>query len=471
MVKKNDILSVEIENVTAKGFGIARVNDFVLFTEGALTGDKLTVQIIKVKPRYGYGKILEILHPSPHRIESPCSVSDKCGGCQWQNCDYRAQLGFKKDIVVDALTRIGGIITPPVADVIGMSPPQPYRNKAVFPVVPVEGGFEIGMYAPRSHRIIPLDKCEIQHPAHITVLAAVREHMLSHNISAYDETTHKGVVRYIIVRTSLATGEAMVVLVVNGNGVPGEEALASALTSAGATTIVINPNREKGNTIMGDKFRAVTGEGYIRERIGDIWYQLSAPSFFQINPVQTAVLYGIAVEMAGLDGTQVVLDAHVGVGGVALQASGKAKEVIGVDIVAAAINDAEINAELNGIKNARFICGAAEEVIPEMLIGKQGPIHAGEIESNLTNESLTLHFPDVVFLDPPRKGCDNALLDAIAAAGIKTIVYISCDPATLARDIKRLTQSGYVLRAAQPVDMFPMTGKVETVTLLRRRDM
>jgi len=269
-------------------------------------------------------------------------------------------------------------------------------------------------------------------------------------VRAYDETTHKGVMRYVIVRTSLATGEVMVILVVNGNGVPGEEALTTALTSVGATTIVVSPNREKGNTILGDKFRVVTGEGFIRERIGEIWYQLSAPSFFQINPVQTTALYSIAVEMAELDNTKVVLDAHVGVGGVALQASGKAKEVIGVDIVAEAINDAEKNAELNGIKNARFECGAAEEVIPKMLT--QG----GET-------------PDVIFLDPPRKGCENTLLDAIIAAQIKTIVYISCDPATLARDIKRLTQGGYSLIAVKPVDMFPMTGKVETVVLLHSR--
>jgi len=451
MVRKNDKLTIEIEGVTAKGFGIARIDDFVLFTEGGLTGDRLFVQVLKVKPRYGYGKILEVLGPSPFRIESPCSVSDRCGGCQWQHCDYQAQLGFKKDIVVDALTRIGGVCDPPVADVIGMDVPQPYRNKAVFPVVPVEDGFAMGMYAPRSHRIVPVDKCAIQHPAHIPVLEVVGRHMDMHKIQAYDETIHKGVMRHIIVRTSLATGEVMVVLVVNGNGVPLENLLTEALTAIGATTIIINRHRDKSNAVMGRGFRVVTGSGFIRERIGQIWYQLSAPSFFQINPLQTGVLYGIAVEMAKLDGSQVVMDAHVGVGGVALQAAGQAREVIGVDIVAEAISDADKNAYLNGITNARFICGAAEDIIPEMLV----------------TDGIV---PDVIFLDPPRKGCDNVLLDAIASAQVETIVYISCDPATLARDIKRLVAAGYTLVAARPVDMFPMTGKVETVVLLRRTD-
>ncbi|MCL2361964.1 MAG: 23S rRNA (uracil(1939)-C(5))-methyltransferase RlmD [Defluviitaleaceae bacterium] len=449
MIKKNDILHVEIEGVTNKGFGIAKVNDFVIFTEGGLTDDRLTIRVIKVKKTYGYGKIIKIQSPSPHRIESPCPVSDKCGGCQWQHCDYQAQLGFKKGIVIDALARLGGITNPPVVDVIGMDPPQPYRNKAVFPIVPIDDdGFTIGMYAPRSHRIIPIEKCEIQHPVHVPILAALREH----DVSAYDETTHTGVMRHIIIRTSQATGEVMVVLVVNANGVPNENDLAEALTAAGATTIVINRHKDKSNTIMGSHFRVVTGEGFIKERIGEIWYQLSAPSFFQVNPIQTEILYAKAVEMANLDGSQVVLDAHVGVGGVAFQAAGKAREVIGIDIVAEAIADAEKNAELNGIKNASFICGPAEEVIPELL-------NQGEVA------------PDVVFLDPPRKGCDNALLDTIATARIRTIIYISCDPATLARDIKRLAESGYVLSAVQPVDMFPMTGKVETISLLRLRDM
>ena len=443
MVKKNDSLTIKIENVIAKGFGVAKVKDFVLFVDGGLPGDKLAVKILKVRPSYGYAKIMRIIKPSPHRIQSPCLVSDKCGGCQWQHCDYPAQLGFKKQIVIDALTRIGGLADPTPADVIGMEVPQPYRNKAVFPVVPAaDDDFAIGMYAPRSHRIIPVDECAIQHPAHVPVIKIVGDFMRRHNIKAYDEITHSEIMRHIIIRTSQATGEIMVVLVINAGSLPKENKLAAALTGIGATTVLINRHKAKNNVVMGHDFRILTGKGFIREQIGQIWYQLSAPSFFQVNPVQTAVLYDIAVGMAGLTGSQVVMDAHVGVGGVALAAAdGRAKEVIGVDIVQEAITDAEKNAAINGIANARFICGAAEDVIPKLLANGTAP--------------------DVIFLDPPRKGCDNMLLDAIITAGIKTIVYISCDPATLARDIKRLAGGGYKLMAAQPVDMFPMTGKIE----------
>ena len=450
MIKKNDKITIEIENVTSKGFGVAKVKDFVLFVDGGLPGDKLAAKVLKVKPSYGYGKILRIITPSPHRIESLCPVSDKCGGCQWQHCDYQAQLGFKKQIVTDALTRIGGLNDPPVADCLGMEVPQPYRNKAVFPVVPIEGGdFAIGMYAPRSHRIIPIDKCAIQHPVHEPVIKIVGDFMRRHKIKAYDETTHTGVMRYVLIRTSQATGEIMVVLAVNADGLPKENKLVTALTAIGATTVLINRHKARGNAVMGDDFRVLTGEGYIREKIGQVWYQLSAPSFFQINPVQAAVLYDIAMEMANLEGGHVVMDAHVGVGGVALAAAGLAKQVIGVDIVPEAIRDAEKNAAINGIKNAKFICGAAEDIIPKMLASGDAA-------------------PDVIFLDPPRKGCDKVLLDAIIAARVKTIVYISCDPATLARDIKRLAEGGYNLTAAQPVDMFPMTGKVEVCCRLEQ---
>jgi len=461
LVKKNGNLTIEIENVTAKGFGIAKINDFVLFTDGGLPGDKLNVKVIKVKQRYGYGKILNIITPSPYRIQSPCPVSDKCGGCQWQHCDYQAQLGFKKQIVTDALVRIAGLSNPAVADVIGMETPQPYRNKAVFPVVPVpqenprggeapSDGFAIGMYAPRSHRIIPIHVCAIQHPIHTPIIKIVSDFMRRHKIEPYDEITHSGIMRHIVIRTSQATGQVMIVLVVNADHIIKENRLAAALTDTGATTVIINSHTARSNTIMGHNFRNLTGEGFIREKIGQVWYQLSAPSFFQVNPVQTAVLYEAAVAMAGLTGTEVVMDAHVGVGGLALAAAGRARQVLGVDIVQDAITDAKKNAKLNGITNARFLCGPAEELIPRLLANRDT-------------------IPDVIFLDPPRKGCDKALLEAISAAEIETVVYVSCDPATLARDIKLLVHGGYALAAAQPVDMFPMTGKVETVALLRRK--
>ena len=448
--KKNSEHVVRIESVTAKGFGVGNIDGFIVFVDGALPGDLVKIHILKAKSSYGFGKILEIIEFSPHRIESPCQVFDRCGGCQWQNCDYAAQLEFKKKIVMDVLERIGGINTPPVLDVLGMRNPVNYRNKAVFPVVPADNkdGFSIGMFSARSHRIVEVEHCNIQHPAHVAVLKAVKKYMRRNKISAYNEITHKGLMRFVMIRTSLATKEVMVVLTVNGNGLPLEERLAEDLTAAGATTVVVSRHTSRSNVVLGDHFRVVTGSGYIRERIGHVTYQISAPSFFQINPVQTKALYEIAVRQAELD-KKVVIDAHVGAGGVSLFAAKKAKKILGVDIVPEAIADGQNNAEINGIENMEFICGAAEEVLPPVLA-------SGE------------DIPEVIFLDPPRKGCDKVLLDAIIAAGIKRIVYISCDPATLARDVKILAEGGYELKEAQPVDMFPHTGKVEVSCLLTR---
>jgi 23S rRNA (uracil1939-C5)-methyltransferase len=443
---KNSRHEIEIVNVTGKGFGVGYIGSYAVFVDGALTGDVVDALIIKVKKTYAYGKIIEIKKFSPFRIKSNCAVSQNCGGCQWQHCEYQAQLGFKKEIVKNALSRIGGIVDPPVFDVIGMKNPARYRNKAVFPIVPAKNkdGFAIGMFAPRSHRLIEVDDCAIQHEAHVKILAELKAYMRRYKISAYDEATHKGLVRHIIVRTSLFTGEVMAVLVINGRALPHAAEFASALD---ASTVLLNFNTSKGNTILSDDFQILSGSGFIREKIGSIEYQLSAPSFFQVNPVQTKILYETAIVQAALDGTQTIIDAHVGVGGVALYAAKHAKRVLGVDIVEAAIIDAKKNSALNNITNAEFIGGAAEEIIPKLM-------NADEF------------LPDVAFLDPPRKGCDPALLNALITARTKKIVYISCDPATLARDIKHLSAGGYSLIAAQPVDMFPFTGKVEVVSVL-----
>ncbi|MDR0272454.1 MAG: 23S rRNA (uracil(1939)-C(5))-methyltransferase RlmD [Clostridiales bacterium] len=444
---KNSRHTIEIIDVTEKGFGVGEIDGFVVFIDGALPGDVIDTLIIKIKKKYAYGKIIQIKTPSAFRIKSNCPVSHSCGGCQWQHCEYEAQLKFKKQIVKSALEKIGGLIDPPVFDVIGTNKPARYRNKAVFPIVPAKNtdGFAIGMFAARSHRIVQVSDCAIQHEAHIEILSAVKTHMRRHKITAYDETTHKGIMRHTVVRTSFETGEIMVVLVANGK-IPKRAELTAALVELGASTVLVNKNTMKNNTIMSDEFQILHGEGFIREKIGEVEYQLSAPSFFQINPVQTKILYETAIAQAELDGSQIVIDAHAGVGGVALftakHAKG-AKKIIGVDIVQSAVYDAQKNSALNGIENAEFICGAAEEVIPKLMQSSESK-------------------PDVVFLDPPRKGCDSVLLDALIAAEIKKIIYISCDPATLARDIKHLTQNGsYKLTAAQPVDMFPFTGKIE----------
>jgi 23S rRNA (uracil1939-C5)-methyltransferase len=306
------------------------------------------------------------------------------------------------------------------------------------------------MYAPRSHRLVEVEDCNIQHIAHVKILAVLKEHMRKNKISAYDETTHKGIMRHIIIRTSFAASdEIMVVLIANTKkSLPEIAALTDELTVLGATTVIFNRNTLKGNTILSSDIEILSGPGFITEKIGSIQYQISAPSFFQVNPVQAAVLYRQAVVQSGLDGSQTVIDAHAGVGGVALFAAKHAKHVLGVDIVQSAIEDAKKNAALNGITNAEFICGAAEEVIPK-LFAEGGAA-------------------DVIFLDPPRKGCEPALLDAIIYAPVPKIVYISCDPATLARDIKILTAGGYNLKAVQPVDLFPFTGKVEVSAVLQK---
>jgi len=449
-VEKNSVHTIKIESVTAKGFGVGYIDGFAVFVDSALPGDVLKIHILKAKSRYGFGKIIDIITPSLSRIESPCAVFDRCGGCQWQHADYMAQLEYKKKIVVDALERIGGVENPAVQDVIRMKKPFNYRNKAVFPVVPAENesGFAIGMFSARSHRIVEVENCNIQHPAHVRVLKIVKKYMRRNKVTAYNELTHRGQLRFVMVRTSLATNEIMVVLTVNGNGLPLEERLAQDLAEVGVTTVVISRHTAKNNVVLGDSFRVIYGPGTINERIGHVTYEISAPSFFQINPVQTKFLYDAAVVQAELKNKR-VLDAHVGAGGVSLYAAKHAKEIIGVDIVQAAIDDGEKNAAKNGITNLRFICGAAEEVIPQLL-------ERGEIT------------PEVVFLDPPRKGCEKPLLDALVLAKIERVVYISCDPATFARDVKVLIEGGYKLVTVQPVDMFPHTGKVEVTGLLLR---
>ncbi|MCL2190057.1 MAG: 23S rRNA (uracil(1939)-C(5))-methyltransferase RlmD [Defluviitaleaceae bacterium] len=465
--RKNEVFFLDIENVNAKGFGVGRVNGFVLLVDGALTGDRMEARVLKTKTRYGYAKIQRLIRPSPYRIKSPCAVSNThsggslCGGCQFQHCNYAGQLAFKKKIVIDALERIAGIAHPPVADVQGMDftegdAPFRYRNKAVFPVVPSPNadGFSIGMYAARSHRIVEVNDCLIQHPSHVRVLSVVKEYMRAYNIPPYDEIAHRGLMRQVMVRTSRATGEIMVVLVINGEKLPGENALAEALSAeASASTVLISPHTERSNNVLGERFRTLTGSSYIEEHIGDVRYRISAPSFFQVNPIQVKVLYDCALEMAKIQPGETVLDAHAGAGGVALYAARntQASHIAGIDIVAPAIINAKENAALNGIENTKFITGAAEEVIPTMLCANA-------------------FRPGVVFLDPPRRGCESPLLDALITAEIPRIVYISCDPATLARDIKHLCASGYRLEQVQPVDMFPHTGHVEAIASLRRAD-
>ena len=452
---KNSKHKIQIKAVTSKGFGVGDIDGFTVFTDGLLTGDAALVQIIKVKKRYGYGKTLQIITPSASRIKSPCPASKRCGGCQWQHCTYESQLEFKKQFVFDAIERIGAIKSPPVADVIKMefeANSLRYRNKAVFPIVPQSNkdGFAIGMFAPRSHNIIEVTDCLIQHVAHVSILEILKKHMREYKISAYDETTHKGLMRFVMIRNSKKSGEIMVVFAINGSKIPGEDKLMTKMQDIGANTVLINVNRNRGNTILGGEFRLLFGNGYITETLGEISYQISASSFFQVNTLQAEKLYQTAIKQAGLTEQMTVIDAHCGAGGVLLHAAKNVKSAIGIDSAQQAISDAIENAKLGNIANAKFVCQSAEDALPELIIDNR---------------------PDVIFLDPPRKGCEVDLLNCIINAAIQRIVYISCDPATLARDIKILVDGGYKLLQAIPVDMFPFTGKIETSCLLERDDV
>jgi 23S rRNA (uracil1939-C5)-methyltransferase len=477
-LRKNSMQVITIDDVTGTGHGVGHIPGtgddaagFTVFVEGALPGDRARVKLTRVKTRYAYANLVNIITPSPHRAkpgpdtpnEWPCPVAARCGGCQWQHCEYTSQLLFKRSIVQEALKRIGGVEDPLVLTTMGMENPFGYRCKAQFPVgMPnnseasggMRGNAVFGFYASRSHRIVPFKRCLIQHPAHTKVLAAIQEYLQKYNVPIYDEETHTGLVRHVLIRASLHTGEVMAALVLNGRELPYENELVSFVSAAGVTTMLLNINTARTNVVLAEESRVLSGDGYIRERIGDIIYRISLNAFFQINPPQARVLYDIALDYGAFTGTETVIDAHAGVGGIALYAARSIKRVYGVEIVQEAADGASFNAMANQIKNASFINGTAEEVVPALLTGS-GPWSEKPVHAN------------AIFLDPPRKGCEKELLDAIIAARVSKVIYISCEPATLARDVCILAEGGYIFETAQPVDMFPMTGKVETVALLR----
>jgi len=424
-MNKNDVIELAIEDLTAEGNGVGKAG-ITVFVPEALPGDVISAKIVKVKKNYAYGKILEIKQSSPNRIESKCPVSDKCGGCQFQHYDYKAQLAFKENLVKNALQRIGGCENPPVLPILGMDKPYNYRNKAQF-----VGG--MGFYAQRSHRLIPVSDCNIQRPECNEVLRKVQ----GLSIPVYDEETHTGLLRHVVVR--VGKEEIMVILVFNEKNV-------SELpkTEIAFDNLLINENTAKTNVILGKSFKLLNGSGYIYDEIGHIRYRISPRAFFQVNSEQCKVLYDNVAKHIG-DGERVV-DAYSGIGGIALYIAGKAESVIAIESVPEAVEDGQYNAGLNCIDNVEFVCGLAEDF-------------------DIAEGSC-----DTIVLDPPRKGCDGKLLDMIVSREIPKVVYVSCDPATLARDVKRLCAGGYQVGEVQPVDLFPMTGHVETVVLLSLGD-
>lgn len=450
--RKNDLVTLEIEDCGIDGEGIGKADGFTVFVKDAVIGDTVTAKIIKAKKNYGYGRLMEVLKPSPYRVEPKCEFARQCGGCQLQALSYDQQLVFKTNKVKGHLERIGGFTDIPMEPIIGMDELFHYRNKAQFPVGRnKEGKIVTGFYAGRTHNIIENRDCALGVAENKEVLDRVIAHMEKYGIEPYNEATGKGLVRHVLIRYGYFTKEVMVCLILNGNKIPKEEQLVKSLCEIpGMTSITINVNKKHSNVILGEEIRLLWGQEYITDRIGDISYQISPLSFYQVNPMQTQKLYAKALEYADLHGEETVWDLYCGIGTISLFLAQKAKFVRGVEIVPAAIENAKENAKLNGLENTEFFVGKAEEVLPREY--KKNGVYA-----------------DVIVVDPPRKGCDETLLETMVEMNPDRIVYVSCDSATLARDLKYLCERGYELRKVCPVDQFGMTVHVETVVLLSHK--
>ena len=445
-VTKNEELELEITGFTHEGNGVGKVSGYTLFVPEALPGERIKARVVKTGKQYGFAKILEIIKSSEHRKKPACPIYNQCGGCSLQHMSYEQQLQQKTILVEDNLRRIGKIEHAVIHPTLGMKDPWRYRNKAQVPIGEEEGGLIGGFYAARSHQIINMESCLIQHEKNDELIEMVKKIASSLGIHAYHEETGKGLLRHVVVKYGFKTGELMVVLVINGNKLLKKEELVNQLVKKvdGLKSIVVNINRKKTNVIFGEETRVLWGEPYIYDYIGDVKFAISARSFFQVNPVQTEVLYNKALEYAGLSGNETVIDAYCGIGTISLFLAQKARKVYGVEIVPEAIADAKRNARLNAMENVEFAVGEAEKVIPWWYT--QG-IRA-----------------DVVVVDPPRKGCDQQLLDTLIKMRPQRIVYVSCNPSTLARDLRILEDGGYITKEVQPVDMFPHTSHVEVVS-------
>ena len=450
--KKNDLVTVKIEDMGHDGEGIGKAEGYTLFIKDTVIGDVVEAKIMKMKKNYGYARLVRVLEASKDRTEPKCSVARACGGCQLQFLTYEKQLEFKKNKVVGNLERIGGFSDIPVEKVIGMENPWRYRNKAQFPVgKDKEGNLITGFYAGRTHSIIPNTNCYLGVEVNEEILNAVLNYMRENHVEPYDEVTGKGLVRHILIRYGFKTKEIMVCIIINGRKIPNAAGLVEKLKDiSGMTSITLNVNTKRNNVILGNEILPLWGKDYITDYIGEVKYQISPLSFYQVNPVQTEKLYGTALEYAGLTGKEIVWDLYCGIGTISLFLAQKAQKVYGVEIVPAAIEDARKNAEINGIDNAEFFVGKAEEVLPAKY--KEDGVYA-----------------DVIVVDPPRKGCDGALIETMLSMKPERIVYVSCDSATLARDLKVLCEKEYQVEKVAVCDMFPGSVHVETVVLLSRK--
>lgn len=416
-VKKNEIHKIEIGGMTHEGQGVGRISNFTVFVDGPIKGEEVEIKIIKVNKNYAVGKLLKVIKASPDRVEPACEVYNRCGGCSLQHMSTQAALRFKTELVTENIRRIGKLQDVIVHDTIGMQKPLNYRNKAQYPVGKLNDELKVGFYAKKSHDIIDSPICMIQHSVSDRAKLIVKEFLKENNISVYDETTGKGLVRHVMTRTGFNTGEIMIVLVLNGKSLPEQDKLVKLLTGElpEIKSIILNINTMNTNIILGTRNIVIFGEETITDYIGKFKFKISPLSFFQVNPVQTEVLYNKALEYAGLTGQETVFDLYCGIGTISLFLSEKTKKVYGVEVVEEAVRDAKVNAGVNGVENVEFFVGEAERVIPEM--------YSKGIKA------------DVVVVDPPRKGCDQVLLETLVSMEPRRIVYVSCNPATLARDL------------------------------------
>lgn len=460
-IKKNEIYTIDITGMTHEAQGVGRVDGFTVFVDGALEGERVEVKIIKLAKSYAVGKLLNILTPSPNRIEPFCSSYRRCGGCNLQHLNYKAQLDFKTNLVQESLKRIGKLEDVVVHNTIGMDNSLAYRNKAQFPVGMSDNKPVIGFFAARSHEIIENDVCGIQHKSGDKIRSIIHDFIIKNGLSVYDEVQGKGLIRHVITRVGFRTGEAMVIIVINGKDIPLKQQLIDTIVSevekdsdlnkaVSVKSIYLNINTLNTNIILGDKNIKIYGSKTITDYIGKFKFNISPMSFYQVNPSQTEVLYNKALEFAGLTGNETVFDLYCGIGTISLFLSEGAGKVYGVEVVEDAVRDAEENAKINDVSNAKFIAGNAPEVV--------GDLYEKGVRAN------------VVVIDPPRKGCDEALLKTLVDMAPERIVYVSCNPATLARDLGYICGNGFMVREVQPVDMFPYTGHVECCSLIVRKD-
>ena len=453
-MEKNQEFTVSIEDISEDGAGIGKLDGYIWFIKDAVIGDVVRARAMKMKKNYGFARLMEILTLSEARVEPKCPVARQCGGCQLQAMSYEEQLKFKERKVKNHLLRIGKFKENEIhmLPIMGMKEPWRYRNKAQFPFgLDKNGNIVAGFYAGRTHDIIECEDCLLGVEENKDILGIIKGFMRVHGIRPYDETTHKGLVRHALIRKGFHSGEIMVCLVINGKDIPAKEQLVEELRQVkGMTSISYSINQEKTNVIMGKEIVNLYGPGYITDNIGNVTYQISPLSFYQVNPVQTEKLYGTALEYAGLTGNETVWDLYCGIGTISLFLAQNAKKVYGVEIVPQAIEDARRNAALNNITNAEFFTGKAEEVLPE------------QYEKNKV-------YADVIVVDPPRKGCDQVCLDTILKMAPKRVVYVSCDSSTLARDLRYLADGGYEVEKVRCCDMFGQSCHVETVVLLTQQ--